>query len=294
MEAANDAAAAAMGWTPAMGSFGVNTYPDSGGGGGSSSSGGGTVPQPIPTNPQGFNADAAQLAAQLADNAAQREYLNRRLALDSDIEAHRQAQQVWQNTYQQALFDYQKTQDTQQFGLQQAGVTGTYNGAPTQAAIEFQAQNTLAQQAQNNQAALGYLNLIGGMKGPQDYSQYLRTLGSTPGGIKDLVAASAGQYVPGRGATTGVAPVPASLGGMLNDVASGTSSGTSYADYMNATSSLPAPNQISPDAWNNFTTSQRQMLLGAYGANGYDTNDVLDLYKGSLPTYAGPTGSVKI
>lgn len=37
MEAANDADARAKGWTPAMGSFGINTYPGSSGGGGGSS-----------------------------------------------------------------------------------------------------------------------------------------------------------------------------------------------------------------------------------------------------------------
>ena len=36
-------------------------------------------------------------------------------------------------------------------------------------------------------------------------------LGATPGGMKDLVAAAAGQYIPGGGATTGVAPTPVNL-----------------------------------------------------------------------------------
>jgi len=49
---------------------------------------------------------------------------------------------------------------------------------------------------------------------------------------------------------------------------------------------LPAPNQISSQAWNNFTPSQQQLLLGQYEAQGYDKNDVQALYNQSLPKYA--------
>jgi hypothetical protein len=48
---------------------------------------------------------------------------------------------------------------------------------------------------------------------------------------------------------------------------------------------LPAPNQISAQAWGNFTPSQQQMMLGMYEANGWDKNDVQALYNQSLPKY---------
>jgi len=49
---------------------------------------------------------------------------------------------------------------------------------------------------------------------------------------------------------------------------------------------LPAPNQISAQAWNNFTPSQQQLMLGNYEAAGWDKNDVMALHNQSLPKYA--------
>lgn len=51
MEVANEAEARARGWTPSMGSFGVNSYPNGAGGGG----GGAPAPQVVP---QGFDANS--------------------------------------------------------------------------------------------------------------------------------------------------------------------------------------------------------------------------------------------
>jgi len=48
---------------------------------------------------------------------------------------------------------------------------------------------------------------------------------------------------------------------------------------------LPAPNQISSQAWKNFTPSQQQMMLGQYESQGWDKGDVQALYNQSLPKY---------
>jgi len=175
--------------------------------------------------------------------------------------------------------------------LQQANLTGTYNGAPTESAREF-----------NTTTGLNYLDLLGKLQGPANYGSYLRVLGSTPGGISDLVNAASGQYVPSTGATTGAPLSPQTLGTLANPNGGKAMAGGSepnspqgtdptYQQYMQAANALPAPNQISPDSWNAFTTSQKQMLLGMYGQSGYDVNDVADLYKQSLPKYSGPAGA---
>jgi hypothetical protein len=109
--------------------------------------------------------------------------------------------------------------------------------------------------------------------------------------LRDLVSSAAGQYTPATGATTGVAPQAASLGGLVNAAATGQSGGTDYATYMNTATGLPLPNQISPAAMNSYTQSQRDLLLGMYGQAGWNTADVLDLYKQSLPRYASPAGA---
>lgn len=237
---------------------------------------------PVLTNPAA-NKDVLNAAQQAAYQA----YLNAKLNLDTDDLAFRKATQAFSEKIQAAAltgtYEGAPTQAAQQ---QQASITGMYNGMPTEQAREA-----------NNKTALDYLNLISAQKGPQDYGTYLRTLGSTPGGLRDLVASAAGQYVPASGATTGVVPTPASLGGLVNAAATGASGQTTYASYMNDIAGLPAPNQIAPASWNAYTQSQKDMLLGAYQSQGWNPKDVQDLYAQSLPRYAyagGTTGTVKL
>jgi hypothetical protein len=229
-----------------------------------------------------------------AQQAAYQAYLNAKLNLDSEDLAFRKATQAFANAVSAAqltgTYDGAPTLAAQQqefqHGIEAAGLTGVYNGAPT-----------LAAQNQQQQTSLGYLKLIGDLRGPQNYGQYLRVLGSTPDGLRSLVASAAGQYTPAGGATTGVAPQAASLGGLAGDAASGAAGGATYADYMNTAQGLPAPNQISPAAWNTYTTSQKQGLLGMYESMGWNPTDVQDLYQQSLPkyTFSGPvSGRVKI
>lgn len=81
-----------------------------------------------------------------------------------------------------------------------------------------QEQEARAAQAQQQSQAMSYLNLLSNLRGPADWAKYQQVLGSTPGGMRDLVAAAMGQYVPGGGATTGVAPQAASLQSMMAQV----------------------------------------------------------------------------
>jgi|SRR5215467_845654 len=178
---------------------------------------------------------------------------------------------------------------------------------------QFQAQQ--AQLAQQN--TQNYLQLLSNLRGPADWAKYQQVLGSTPQGMRDLYAAAMGQYMPGGGATTGVAPQAVDLGTMQQQVAgynpqaqasggqvwgSGIGVGGNQAtgdQAQQATgngtnmwgANLPAPNQISAQSWNNFTPSQQQMLLGQYEAAGWDKNDVQALYNQSLPKYGTNTST---
>ncbi len=95
--------------------------PYSGGGGGGSSGGGGGGGG---GGDQGFNGEAARLAAQLADNAAQQAYLNAKLKLDTETAAEAKAQAAWQRT-----FSEQTQQNTVMTGLLGLGsqLTGPAN-----------------------------------------------------------------------------------------------------------------------------------------------------------------------
>jgi len=115
-----------------------------------------------------------------------------------------------------------------------AGVTGYYvapgSAAGAQGVQTLQGQNQQFQQglqtqqeqraaqAQGQSQAMQYLQLLSNLRGPADWAKYQQVLGSTPGGMRDLVGAAMGQYVPGGGATTGMAPQAVSLQSMMGDV----------------------------------------------------------------------------
>ena len=202
-------------------------------------------------------------ARQSANDAAQNAYNQGMLELGRQDLAFKKAQQAWKET------------------MEKAGLTGTFEGAPTQAALQYgaeafgvwgapqQGQTTLSKQQQDwaqaaqNAAMYGsnvgqggpaagtltlggaeqqftqglrtqqeqraaqqqqqaqaqaYLQLLSSLRGPADWAKYQQVLGSTPGGMRDLVGAAMGQYVPGGGATTGYAPEAVSLQSMMGQV----------------------------------------------------------------------------
>jgi len=248
------------------------------------------------------NLTAAQMALTQAKDAAYQAYLNARLQLDNDTLAFQKATEAFNESIKTAemtgKFNGADTQaaikQAADIAAQQAGLTGTFNGAPTLAAQQQYFTQGLDTQKFQQNTAQQYLQLLSQLRGPQDYGQYLRVLGSTPQGMRDLVGAAAGQFVPGTGATTGVQPNPASLAGTINQAtgyqpaatgAPAAGGGTNYDQYMAAARGLPAPNQIAPQSWNAMTDTQRKLLLGMYEQGGWNTQDVQDLYKQSLPTF---------
>jgi hypothetical protein len=148
--------------------------------------------------------------------------------------------------------------------------------AQKQALAQWQAQQTASQ---------NYLTMMAGLRGPADYARYQQVLGSTPGGLKDLAAAAAGQYIPGGGATTGVQPTPVTLQNFVGS-ATGQQPATSDTSGQAAMNSLVAPNQMAPQTWNALTPSQQQMLLGTWESQGYTKDDAQALFNQSLPRYA--------
>jgi len=163
-------------------------------------------------------------------------------------------------------------------------------------------KQALAQWQSQQDAAQKYLGMMAGLRGPADWIQYQKVLGATPGGLQDLAAAAAGQYVPGGGATTGVQPQAASMQSFLNSATGGQFGaqpqqgapagamtppmGSNAAQTQAFQNSLVAPNQRAPQTWANLTPSQQQMLLGTWEAQGYTQDDAKALFTQSLPKYA--------
>jgi hypothetical protein len=156
--------------------------------------------------------------------------------------------------------------------------TGQPGGQPVQTLAAWQAQQTAAQ---------NYLTMMSNLRGPADYAQYQKVLGATPGGMKDLVAAAAGQYIPGGGATTGVQPTAVNMSNFLGSATGGQPTDPSGQAALNT---LVAPNQMAPQTWNALTPSQQQLLLGQWESQGYTKDDAQALFNQSLPKYAPQTG----
>lgn len=134
-------------------------------------------------------------------------------------------------------------------------------------------------------ASQNYLTLLSNLRGPADWAKYQQVLGATPGGMKDLVAAAAGQYIPGGGATTGQQPQAASLQSLYGQ-ATGQQGTGAQQELQAAQGTLVAPNQMAPQTWNALAPSQKQMLLGVWESQGYNKEDAQALFEQGLPKYA--------
>ena len=154
----------------------------------------------------------------------------------------------------------------------QPGTNGPQAGQQTLAGQQQYWQQGFSQEQFQQQAAQQYLQLLSTLQGPADYGQYLKVLGSTPGGIQGLVGAAAGQYLPGGG-STGAPPQQQTLGNLVG-------AATGYGGQ---------PNQ--PGAAQNMAGYQPWMAQGAnqqMSAQGAPANQT---YQNLMNAYNGQAGS---
>ena len=189
-----------------------------------------------------YNLQAQQLAAQVANWAAQLDFQKERfrllempqfqqgLQLEVDKFAWEKGQQTWERAYQEALLTgmYQG-QPTTQWLMDQARLTGSYNGERT---LEGRLTDAQIQDMQdkmklaNDQfvsATTGYYNgqktfdrekfeaaqalegwkFIATLSGPQNAFKQARAIASIPGGVSGFMQAFAGQYMMPSGGAVG-------------------------------------------------------------------------------------------
>lgn len=162
------------------------------------------------------------------------------------------------------------------------GGAGPAAGTQTQAAqqqaftqgLQTQ-QEQRAAQAQQQSQAQQYLQLLSQLRGPADWAKYQQVLGSTPGGMRDLVAAAMGQYVPGGGATTGMNPQAVSLQSLMGDV-----SGQPY--YGQGGGQLNMPNVYGQNTQGMYQQQAQQNLAALRGQP--------TMYAGGTPNFNESTG----
>lgn len=227
---------------------------------------------PMGPGTQAFNYQAAYLDYMTARmNQLEIPTMNQLNDRERDKLAFDQAKQKWLEQYQSQVFGEGQRQFNEMQGIRQGQLTGYYNG-----------QQTLAGKALDQETALKYLGLLGQLRGPGDIFQYLKVLNGTPGGIRDVVNAAAGQY---RMPTTGGATVngysnPSDIGTLLDQM-----NNPNYGQE-GQNLNLPPPNQINALNLQRMTPAQQQALIAAYESAGYNPQDVLAIFRNSLPRYA--------
>jgi hypothetical protein len=132
-------------------------------------------------------------------------------------------------------------------------------------------QVTLAAQNQYWNQSMDYLKMLASMQGPADYGSYLRTLGSTPGGMQGLVGAVAGQYMPGGG-TTGYPTQVQSPQNLVQAATSGISPGYGYMAGQPAGGQAPtAGQQMQTGQW----TGGGAQAPGTFSQGQYPTQGAM-------------------
>jgi len=245
-------------------------------------------------------------ANEQAKQAAALAYQDWYMRTQDDEQAFQHAQQEYENKWNEHMQAYQEQKD--QWALQQSAGYFDVNGVrtPTLAGIaqeanltgQYQGRPTFAREQYESGVMQNLLGLQAGLRGPENYSQYLKVLGSTPQGMRDVVNAAAGRFqMPSTsGVTPGQQTRPADVQSLLRDVTSG--GAQAQADWTSALSGgLPNPNQLNLRNWNTFLPSQQKLLLSAYEGEGWDPSDVQKMIQQSAPTGAlgggGTTGTFR-
>lgn len=302
MEAANDADAASKGWTPSMGTFGVNTYPS-----GSPSPTNVTSGATQPTSSQLATGIQSLLGAAASGNK------------DAINEAIREFNQTFGLDTQKFTDDVRRFNEN--LGISQAGLTGTYQGAPTQAAILQQA-NIAAQQA----GFTGVLNGAPTMQGRLQEAQQLGTYYGMPTLAAQnqaytqqmgVINAAAGlqanpfrqaqvlgqagrvlQGLPTAGfsapnTVTGVGTVGGNTQGgvgylqqMIDDIKDPTANQTTAQSWLDAT---PTPNKLDSVSFlKSSPTTQNLILQAQQEKYGIDPADSLKQIQATMPQFNAP------
>jgi hypothetical protein len=283
---------------PAGGSYGYYSDPGytgpppSSGGGGTSSPG--TVQAPATVQPTANDpaARAIQQATQMLNS--------------SDLKAFNEQVREWDKIFGFNTEQFQEgvRQYNQNFGVTQAGLTGTYQGAPTQQAL--------------NQ----YANFLGtyGPGGPQTLQAQQQAYAQQMGVVAAAQAAQAnpfrqaqlygqanrimsGQSVAGFQAPNMVAGVGTAGGNtqggmgylqqMIDDIKNPTANQTTADQFI---ASTPTPNKLDSTSFLRSAPSTQNLVLQAMQERyGLDPKDSLAQIQATLPTFQAPTlaGQIK-
>lgn len=285
---------------PAGGSYGY--YSDPGYTGPAPSVGGGSTPSP------GTVAAPQQPAAQSGGADQYSRAINQAVAAlnSSDLKAFNEQVREWDKIFGFNTEQFQEgiRQYNQNFGITQAGVTGTYQGAPTLQGLNqyanflgtygaggpqtLQAQNQIFNQ-QLATATLAAQLQANPFRQQQVLGQAQRILGGQP-----ATSFSAPNTVAGVGTAGG--NTQGGLGYLqqiAEDIRNPTANQTTANQFLAAT---PTPNKIDSASFLRSAPSTQSIVLQAMQEKyGIDPNDALTQIKNTLPQFQAPTvvGQIK-
>lgn len=254
---------------------------------------------------QGSGIDALLQAAQRGDKETFEKTLNEQI---------REFDQKYGLDLKQ--FDEYVRQYNQNFGISEAGLTGSYKGAPT---MQAQAQNaqlygyvptlnaqgvpvgpngqpltTLASQQQSYAQQLGLITTAASLQAnPFRQQQVIGQMGNLLGG-QGVAGFSAPNTVQGVGVAGGnTRGGMGYLDQMIQDIRDPTANTASMNQVM---AGIPTPNKLNSTEFLRAAPSTQSMVLqGMQEKFGIDPNDALQQIKNTLPQFTAPTtvGSVK-
>lgn len=285
MQAANDADAASKGWTPAMGSFGINTYPNSGGG---STGGGGGGGAGAPAVGGDLGGQIDRLLAAIAGGNKQ--------AFDETVREFNQTFGLDTRKFEDDVRRF-----NQNYVLAQADLTGQYQGGPTLAAqkqyaelyggaggVPTAGQTTLAAQDQQYAQQMGLIKQAADLQAnPFRQQQAIGQMGSLLGG-QGVAAFQAPTTVPGVGTAGGNARGGMGyLSQMIQDIRDPVPNQTSMNQVLNA---IPTPNKLNSVEFMRAAPSTQSLVLqGMQEKYGISPDDAQKQIAATLPQFTAPT-----
>lgn len=267
------------------GTFGINTNPNVGSSGGGNQGG-----APPPSTPQGGNQDLDAyiqrlLNAQSAGDAK---------ALAETIREFDMKYGLDQQQFQEGIRQY-----NQNYLISQAGLTGTFQGAPTMAMRSQNAQlfgtetptpgqQTLAAQNQAYTQAFNLSQLASQLQAnPFRQQQVLGQAGRILGG-QPVAGFSAPNTVAGVGTAGGNQQGGLGyLSQIIDDIKNPTPNQTTADQFL---ANTPTPNKLDSTSFLRAAPSTQNIVLQAMQEKyGIDPNDALNQIKNTLPQFAAPT-----
>jgi hypothetical protein len=256
---------------------------------------GGTSASTTGGTPQAqVSGDAARLAAAIQNMS--------NAVASGNREAMQRAMYEFDQTFglQREQFAEGIRQFNQNFGVTQAGVTGTYNGAPTLPALTSYAtqfgqwgvptagQATLAAQQQTYAQQLGLINQAASLQAnPFRQQQVIGQMGNLLGG-GGVAGFSAPNTVQGVGVAGGnMQGGMGYLRQMIDDIRDPSANAASMNQVLQG---IPTPNKLNSVEFLRAAPSTQSMVLqGMQEKYGLDPGDALKQIQNTLPQFTAPT-----